>query len=351
MRITFFTVKIPWFGKHSGYECLVNYFPNDLKLKKILLFRDNFSLKLIGMLLKVSFQIESVRSDSLANAIKHYLIFRKKKIVHFLYFEETTLAILKLLPKKCLNNTITTFHIPPSQWKNESLSELQKLKHAIVLYEKDLDWFRKKLPRCNFYLIRHGIDINFFSPGLEVRDTSKLLFVGHYLRDFDLLLKIVSKIFITSPEMSLHLVIPEMFRTSEILIRLNSEFPEKIYFYANLSDEALRALYRECGFLLLPMLDSGANTAIVQGLATGIPIVTNDVGGIRSYGGGDIFPVFKKKEVNEMISYISELKNNHLAYAKLCRNIRDFAIRNLDWNIVAKLHLEVYNKMLITSAK
>ena len=351
MLVKFFTIKIPWFGKYSGYECLTNYFPKELSVKEVSLYEGGYSWKFFGKFFKKILKLKNVRSVALVKTLKEYALFRKKQIFHFLYYEETTAGILKRLSKTKVNQTVSTLHIPPSQWAKANFQTLENLKYAILLYEKDLEYFKKSFPLCDFYFIRHGVDINFFSPGLEARDKNKLLFVGHYLRDFNLLFKIASEVFNKEPEISLHLVIPEAFREVQALIELKNKFPNRMYFYENLSDTSLRDLYRECGILLLPMQDSGANTAIVQGLATGIPIVTNDVGGIRSYGGGNIFPVFKKKEVNEMISYISELKNNDLAYAKLSQNIRDFAIRNLDWDIVAKLHLEVYKKMLLTNTK
>ena len=44
------------------------------------------------------------------------------------------------------------------------------------------------------------------------------------------------------------------------------------------------------------MNESGANTAVVESLACGLPIVTTDVGGIRNYGGNDLFPIVNNND-------------------------------------------------------
>ena len=58
--------------------------------------------------------------------------------------------------------------------------------------------------------------------------------------------------------------------------------------------------------MLLPMNDSGANTAVVEALASGLPIATTDVGGIRDYGGGSIFPVVPNNHDDEMIALVEQ---------------------------------------------
>ena len=46
---------------------------------------------------------------------------------------------------------------------------------------------------------------------------------------------------------------------------------KNVFFHENLSDEGLLEQYQTSNVLLIPMNDSGANTAIVQALAAGLP--------------------------------------------------------------------------------
>jgi glycosyltransferase involved in cell wall biosynthesis len=90
------------------------------------------------------------------------------------------------------------------------------------------------------------------------------------------------------------------------------------------------------------MLDSGANTAIVAALACGVPVVTTDVGGIRDYGGGTLFPLARAGSVEDVVElaarYITDRAYRELVGA-LCR---EFAERTLRWECVARRHLDAY---------
>ena len=54
------------------------------------------------------------------------------------------------------------------------------------------------------------------------------------------------------------------------------------------------------------MSDSGANNAIVESLACGLPVITTDVGGIRDYGGGTIYPVVANEDDDGMIGLVEQ---------------------------------------------
>ncbi len=104
-----------------------------------------------------------------------------------------------------------------------------------------------------------------------------------------MLSRLIQQLSAKHPELEFHLLVPEAFREQPGLDELQGH--PAIVWHGNLTDDELRNLICSCYLTLVPMNDSGANTAIVESLACGTPVVTTDVGGIRDYGGGTIFPV------------------------------------------------------------
>lgn len=97
--------------------------------------------------------------------------------------------------------------------------------------------------------------------------------------------------------------------------------------------------------MLLPMEDSGANTAVVEALACGLPIVTTDVGGIRSYGGGSIFPVAKNNDDSGFLDLVAAYLTDDKFRATVSRESRQFAKAQLDWPVAAKEYIAAYRSL------
>jgi glycosyltransferase involved in cell wall biosynthesis len=94
------------------------------------------------------------------------------------------------------------------------------------------------------------------------------------------------------------------------------------------------------------MIDSGANTAIVQAIATGLPIITTDIGGIRSYGGGEVFEVIEKNDFEAMTALFTKYYNDSHFRNSVSLKQRNFALKQLDWNSIAKQHFTVYKTIV-----
>jgi glycosyltransferase involved in cell wall biosynthesis len=83
----------------------------------------------------------------------------------------------------------------------------------------------------------------------------------------------------------------------------------------------------------MPLRDSGANNAILESLACGLPIITNDVGGIRDYGGGTIYPLAESDDASFTELAITLLKDaQRLAAIETAQ--RQFAL-GLGWDSVS----------------
>lgn len=338
MKVNFLVNKVPWFGKYSGYETLPTYITApgfDISVYNA--SEDGFIKKALGKYYQYTLGIKGVKNNHLANGLLYLRNLRENDINHVLYLENH-LHLLNIANQKQLANTIGTIHLPISQWTEKKLAQLPKLKHAVALYEAELSKFQNYLNQ-DVKFIRHGVDNSFFKPTDAERDKSKILVVGHYLRNFEMLNRVVD-ILSKNSDLTFHLIIPSLYRDNKPLTELASR--RNVFFYEKLSDQQLLEQYQQCGLMLMPMNDSGANTALVQGIACGIPIVTTDNGGVRSYGGGDVYPVVENNDDQAMVDAVEKLLNDADQFNRCSTQLRRFSTQYLDWNVVVGQHVEYY---------
>lgn len=338
MKVNILSNKISWFGKYSGYECLAEYFTSNVKLQ-ITSPNDQFIGRVIGKILQLVTGWNHVRPAEIFAEFKFANRSRKAQVSHILYLE-SHIHSLKLIRNN--KNLVGTIHLPFNQWKTKNLDMLYKLDKAIILYTKEISQFERYMDKSKIYFIRHGIDTVFFKPDLnETINRNKILFIGHYLRDFKMFMDVYN--LITNDKtrnIEFHFIIPSTFRHLPD-IQTITRFPNT-FFHEGLSDAELLRFYQTSYLLLMPMEDSGANTAIVQAISTGLPVVTTDVGGIRSYGGGEVFPIVSEKDILGMAQLFEKYYHNEEFRMQISRLQRKFALEQLDWRNISQKHEEVY---------
>lgn len=344
MKLNILSNKIGWFGKFSGYECLTEYFPKGVSLQ-ITTSKKQFFRKAFGKLIQ---KYRKWNGTSTSEIFAEFSFINKmsfRSMSHILYLE-SHLHILPLIQKK-KKKLVATIHLPISQWSEDRLQKLTYLENAILLYKEETDEFSKYISREKIHIIKHGVDIDFFKPGdPALVKKNKILFVGHFLRDFEMFMKVYYSLLESDfgKTLEFHFIIPLAFRKiPELTPIVNSE---KVFFHGGLSDEELLEFYQTSYLLLMPMIDSGANTAIVQAIATGLPVITTDIGGIRSYGGGEVFEVIKRNDHKAMTALFVKYYNDSDFRNSVAQKQRNFALEQLDWNIIAKQHLTVYKAIL-----
>ncbi len=341
MKINILSDKIAWFGKHSGYEAITDYLPKEVDIN-IIAKGHSFIGKIIGKAYQVFFNWNKMNPQDTYAELRFIRSGNSNGTSHILYLEGH-LEIGKRFADDKRQNLVGTIHLPVSQWSEERLALLGKFEHVIILYQEEINFFQSYIPIQKIKFIRHGVGVDFFKPAVEKTTRNKVLIVGHYLRNFDMLFKVYQLILNDIKELEFHVIIPAMFRNIPELINMAKN--KNAFFYQNLSDEELLEKYQESNVLLIPMNDSGANTAIVQALATGLPIITTDVGGIRSYGGGDVFPIIKNNDVVGMVSLLKKYYLDTIFRDEIAVKQRQFAIEYLDWKIIAQQHLDFYQSI------
>lgn len=238
-----------------------------------------------------------------------------------------------------------TLHFPPQMSPESGRVALRRLGAAICFWTKDFERFEKYVGRGRLHFIHHGVDTDFFSP-LKAAGAAlppRVLVAGQFLRNFEMLARVVSRLIQLHPELEYDFLIPECARDRKGLPEL-SRFPQ-IHWHAGLSEIQLRDRYRQSYVHLLPMNDSGANNAIVESLACGLPVVTTDVGGIRDYGGGRAFPLVANNDDDAMISLVEQYLAQPAWRDEVGQKCRGFAEAELAWPLIARRHLEVFQQM------
>ncbi|MDP2104420.1 MAG: glycosyltransferase family 4 protein [Desulfobulbaceae bacterium] len=231
---------------------------------------------------------------------------------------------------------IVVAHQPPAwyrlNWRD--FSALDGLGGIICLSQSQQDFFAI-VTNAPLIQLKHGVRSDFFSPqaSLKTEVDKRLLFVGQWLRDLDVLERAMHYIWKQQPETKLDCVIPRSSRSHPALYRLARD--HRVVWHAVLDAEALRGLYRRATLLFLPLLDSTANNAIIEALASGLPIVSTRVGGVDEY---------VRSECGELCTVGDELAHADAVMrwlddagrrTKAGVFARNFAVENLDWGRIS----------------
>lgn len=334
--------EIPWFGKHSGYEQIVGYLAG-IQATRVIAPRPGKLARYVG---STAARLQGRMGRGATDLSE--LEFRLQRWLgqyarnHVLYLEHH-LNILRAWPK-APKDVIGTAHLPASAWKPEDVQLLSRLTSALVLFQRDVPFFEKHVGKGRVKFIHHGVDTEFFKPDVnKLQRPPRVLYSGVFLRNEAMLVRVVKKL--SEKIMGVHfdLLVPQHHRNSPALAPLLKH--PGVTWHAGLSDEELRDLYQKSCLMLLPMNDSGANTAVVESLASGLPIVTTDVGGIRDYGGDTVFPVVANNDDEGMISLVEQYVSKPKWRNEQSRKCRQFAEEFLVWPLVAQKHFQAYREL------
>ncbi len=152
----------------------------------------------------------------------------------------------------------------------------ESLDGAICVARCQMEHVRRLAPVGRTWFVPLGIDTQYFVPGGRRAERPTVLCVGVHCRDFATLQAAASRIRAAAPDVVVRLIAPRRY----LLANLHWDDVEVT---TDVDDEELRTAYQEAWALLLPLTDSTANTALLESMASGTPIVTTDVGGVPDY--------------------------------------------------------------------
>jgi glycosyltransferase involved in cell wall biosynthesis len=115
--------------------------------------------------------------------------------------------------------------------------------------------------------------------------------------------------------------------------------------YQGIDDGALLRLYRKSDLLLLPMRYATANNALLEGIACGLPVVSNDLPGLRAYVPGTEALLIKGASVDDFAGAVMKVAHDPQRRRRMAAAARRRALE-LDWRKVAPLFEDVYDELV-----
>lgn len=356
-KICWLREQFPWMGEHSGYDLICDYISKEYSQSAYSVYRTNGKTSLLVKMLLYPALLKLKQSETYSYAgliaeLKATLqLFRANyEVTHILYVERT-LSLLSQLPKRIKGKLVGTVHQPQMLWQSgrHNPDIVKSLDALIVLSTEELAFFDKYLPGRVHY-IPHGIDTGFFKPrqrndsDIKNDNVKRCIYSGVWLRDLDTLCHIIEKVTSTTPDIQFDLLVPENRRDNAHFKKLSDY--SQVHWHSTLTDQQLCNLYQNATLLLLPMKACTANNALLEGAACGLPVVTNDVGGVRDYTNSDFSLLFEQGDADGMADAVLNLVQDETKCYQMGKSARKYVNKNFSWHIIAEKTVQLYKEIL-----
>jgi glycosyltransferase involved in cell wall biosynthesis len=333
-------------GSYSGYTRLSGHIPRSRLIHEIRTDPSRFGERALTKL------VDTFSASSwyrLASLKLEYRALRAtqagfKGLIHLMWADRDW-GFLDRLPMGRRGTALCgTFHTCPDTLPEvvKAPERLRNFSALILMSEVQRPFFESHgVPKDRIHVIHHGVDYHFFSPSSMNRaGPFTVLFVGNYRRNFGLLADVCS-LLAPYEDIRIEIIVPRA-RVGEFKRHKN------VSASCDISDTNLRDAYRQASCLLMTVEAATANNAILESMACGLPIVAENVGGVLEYTGTQCARLCQPGSARELADAILTLyKDDNMRFRM--GDLARARAKELDWPIVAKRTIEVYEKALWSS--
>ncbi len=274
-------------------------------------------------------------------ALRHMLLHRRR-LYHLLY-ADSDLWLLRRAHRFTRNHLVASFHQPTDQLRGLGAIErvARHLDGAILVCNDQRAYFEEFLPADRVFVVPHGVDSEFFRPPAQPRTEPVCITIGAHLRDFETLLQAMRIVWAENPATRF---INVGTRSDKKFVFPPFEDP-RVQFLDRVSDEALRAALQTARVAVFSFAAATANNAVLEAMASGLPIVTTAVGGVRDYVDDAVGVLCPPRDPEALAGGIIDLLRDDATLEKKAEAGRARALR-LDYRIMAEQMGQVYRKIL-----
>ena len=278
--------RFPHHGKYSSYHRLLDYgAKEDIRVDASLwkAVQESSLLNRRGLATRTWRKLKEAQAWHLARS-------RDETWVHYFYPEQGYYRGAKL--RRAGQKMLFTCHLPKEvheRARTKLLHYAEGLKEAdgiILMAPDDLGYYAEVAPQARVAFIPHGIDIHRFTPAeRRKRKTGEgidLLTVGNMERDFERLAAVIRQADESDAPLRFNVVaLPHYL---DVLKGFTGEKAwRRVNALSGIDDDALLELYRSSDMLFLPLRAATANNALLEALATGLPMLLSDLPACRAY--------------------------------------------------------------------
>lgn len=261
-------------------------------------------------------------------------------VLHYLDGEHTAqyLPGARRLLGRSRPRILATFHQPPDLLPALVRREVVARLDAVTLMSiTQREFFQGLLPPERVSVIPHGVDTEFFRPASPaVEDGSfRLITVGHHLRDYAAVGAVAER-----------LRGDPTIRFDVVSARATGlEGAPNVEHHRDLSDEELLRLYQRAHCLLLPLLETTANNALLEGIACGLPVVSTALPSVTMYAPGDEAILIDRNDPDALTEAVLRLRRDPDERAHRARRAR-LQAEALAWPRIAPRFDQLYRSLL-----
>lgn len=226
-------------------------------------------------------------------------------LVHYLDGEHTAqyLPRARRLLGRRRPRILATFHQPPDLLAKLVRRDVVARLDAVTLMSiTQRPFFDGLLPPERVAVVPLGIDTEFFCPAVAPVDdgTFRLITVGHHLRDYAAVGAVAERL---RGEPTIRFDVVSARATG-------LEGLPNVEHHRGVSDERLLRLYRRAHLLLLPLLETTANNALLEGIACGLPVVSTALPSVAMYVPGDEAILIDRNDPDALTEAVLQLRRD-----------------------------------------